>query len=500
MKRYFENFQRDYTFSPEAPPQSASANTGPLRKIVVRALNRLTAITGKTNWWEAPDTTLATTRQHLDIVNGNPHGVNASQVGAPTTAEHAQKLTTADIVGDHVVSGFLASVPSPASLTMTLTPGVAYVGGNRIAASPGFFAFAASSDTYVDQGPTGTRAYTPVANGAAAPALAANSLRLAKVVTNATQITSVVDLRVLKPTVKAHDHVEADLPLAVRTVKDEGAVVAARRVVNFVGSGVTVSDDGAGEQTQVSIPGGGSGSTPAGHIQDLGYEWVSNTQYRVLPGQALVNGVLVTVSSNITRTPPATANTLFYVYLYSSGGSGAVEESTTAPAWDAALQYWKKGGGAPDATRRCIGFVQTSSTVLRRFDVKVLGRQRDFYYTDGAVHSVLDPGTVTSAWTQVPLSEFVPAHATDWYAIAKLRFGAANNEAILGLHPFDPGSAISVTGGLYVVRDSSPKASTTFFGHNWQPVGPGPAVYYRLSNPTGTNEGVLECNGARFLA
>ena len=52
--------------------------------------------------------------------------------------------------------------------------------------------YTASKDTYVDIGTDGTVDYNEVANGAASPALSASHIRVAKVVTNGSAITSVV--------------------------------------------------------------------------------------------------------------------------------------------------------------------------------------------------------------------------------------------------------------------------------------------------------------------
>ena len=105
-------------------------------------------------------------------------------------------LQAGDMIGAYVVDGLLDTVPSTASLTSTMPGGTAYVQGGSVlqrVVSPGAtYTYAASSDTYVDLSYTGVLTYSAVANGATAPAVAENSLRLEKVVTSATAITSVV--------------------------------------------------------------------------------------------------------------------------------------------------------------------------------------------------------------------------------------------------------------------------------------------------------------------
>ena len=118
----------------------------------------------------------------------------------------SELLWTADLISDFVVSGLLGSDPG-ASLTMTIPGGTAYVIGKRVVKSGSDAdltkTYTASKDTYVDISNTGAITYSEVANGAAAPAVAANSIRLEKVITNATEITGVTDLRVMKPNVAA---------------------------------------------------------------------------------------------------------------------------------------------------------------------------------------------------------------------------------------------------------------------------------------------------------
>jgi len=60
-----------------------TGNTGTLTQILSWLANRIKAITGKNNFWDAPDTTLAGAKTHMDS-QSNPHGTTASQVGAET--------------------------------------------------------------------------------------------------------------------------------------------------------------------------------------------------------------------------------------------------------------------------------------------------------------------------------------------------------------------------------------------------------------------------------
>ena len=86
-------------------------------------------------------------------------------------------------------------VATSASLSTTISAGTAYPLGYRInKASSTNKTFTASKDTYVDLDINGDFQYSEVANGGAVPSVASNSIRLSKVVTSGTAVTTVTDL------------------------------------------------------------------------------------------------------------------------------------------------------------------------------------------------------------------------------------------------------------------------------------------------------------------
>ena len=94
-------------------------------------------------------------------------------------------LQAGDFTSDYIVNGLILSVPSPASLTASMPAGKAYVLSQRtVLPADDTNTYAPSTDTYVDFSYNGVLTYSAVANGATAPAVAANSLRLTKVVTS----------------------------------------------------------------------------------------------------------------------------------------------------------------------------------------------------------------------------------------------------------------------------------------------------------------------------
>lgn len=172
-------------------------------------------------------------------------GLPTREVPDAILQDPAQLVTGGDLLNDYVANGLLPTVPAPVSLSATTPAGVAVVLGNRVAPVATAKAYTASQDTYVDLSSLGAVTYSAVANGAAAPSVAANSLRLFKVVTNATEITAVTDLRTLNLTLKSAALVQAP-SYTVATLPS--AVTYARGLIyvsNEAGGAVIAFSDGA---------------------------------------------------------------------------------------------------------------------------------------------------------------------------------------------------------------------------------------------------------------
>lgn len=92
----------------------------------------------------------------------------------------------------YVATGLLPA--TDATLTSDISTGTAYVNGYRVNKAATAHTYTASKDTYVDISQTGLFTFSEVALGAAVPAVAANSARLAKVVTSAVAVTTVTDM------------------------------------------------------------------------------------------------------------------------------------------------------------------------------------------------------------------------------------------------------------------------------------------------------------------
>lgn len=139
--------------------------------------------------------------------DGTHAAVTATSVTATGTVQGATVVATGDIqhrsvsletirsnsMFDFVASGLVWSGDSyGVNRNASMTAGVIYIGGKRVAVSAVTArTFTASRDTYVDIDNAGTITYTEVVNNAASPALAANNIRVAIIVTAAGSIAAV---------------------------------------------------------------------------------------------------------------------------------------------------------------------------------------------------------------------------------------------------------------------------------------------------------------------
>jgi len=127
----------------------------------------------------------------VTVANGASSITNANITDSRTQSTLASPAglsnRTSETSFDFVASGCVWSGDSyGASLNGSMTAGVVYIGGVRVAVSAiSAHPFTASKDTYVDVDNTGVITYTAVANNAASPALAANSIRIGIIVSGA---------------------------------------------------------------------------------------------------------------------------------------------------------------------------------------------------------------------------------------------------------------------------------------------------------------------------
>ena len=115
--------------------------------------------------------------------------VNKAVTPAKMSDDANVETRMAETMANSVASGLVWS--AAAGLNGSMTAGVAYVLGKRLVVpAVTSYTFTASKDTYIYVDDTGTMQYTPVNNGATAPATPSNYVTVAKVITNGTSITS----------------------------------------------------------------------------------------------------------------------------------------------------------------------------------------------------------------------------------------------------------------------------------------------------------------------
>ena len=123
------------------PAQAPSSNKGSLRQILDWFANRIKAITGATNWYDAQATTLAAAKSHADtnMTSATVHGVKAG-----TGADNVLRLDSSGKVPSNVLPGaglFYLATDTPLS-------------GTRIYRGEGY----SDSNRWLTVGPTGSGA------------------------------------------------------------------------------------------------------------------------------------------------------------------------------------------------------------------------------------------------------------------------------------------------------------------------------------------------------
>jgi len=129
----------------------------------------------------------------LSTVAGTETLSNKTFTQLYTADNTAKMLQPDDFISDTIVYGLIP--PVSGTLSSTHPDGVGYVAGVRVIIDPKPKTYTASRDTYVDVTPTGSYVYTAVTLGAAAPAITSPNMRICKVVTDGTTVSSVVVLK-----------------------------------------------------------------------------------------------------------------------------------------------------------------------------------------------------------------------------------------------------------------------------------------------------------------
>lgn len=173
-----------------------------------------------------------------------------------------------EIFGEFVDSGLLQTTTS-GTLTGTIPSGTAYPRGYRINKASGTSkTYTASMWTYTDLDLNGDFQYSEVAIGGATPAVATNSIRLFRASTDATEVVSVQDLRVLNP------------------------VGAFRNISDIAGEATLEDIFNTGDKLR--------GGYSVGWINGCQVSWDTHTGFKVRRGTVWINGHLRSISTDIS--------------------------------------------------------------------------------------------------------------------------------------------------------------------------------------------------------
>lgn len=172
-----------------------------------------------------------------------------------------------------------------------------------------------------------------------------------------------------------------------------------------VGQQVWCLVDGAGLHV-MGTPDAHNHAKPKDHILGANHVWDSATGYHVKPGEAMVNGALLSWSTNISVAGLVlTANTLYHIYLFNNAGTPAIETSTVAPS---APYFGTARSKSGDVSRRYIGSMRTdglATVSLIRWLVQ--GNLYMYQPETENLPQLLNNGLATT-YTSVSLAGWVP--------------------------------------------------------------------------------------------
>lgn len=243
-----------------------------------------------------------------------------------------------------VVTGLLPAV-NAGSLTTTTSAGTAYPQGYRVnKSSTTQKTYTATKWTFVDLDQNGDFQYSEVAIDAATPAVATNSIRLARVSTDGTGVQTVTDLRTTSC---------AQGPFSA--IKDTATEASLEDMFLY------------GQPVRRFSP---AGRTPEGWANGLFVSYDTHTQFKVTKGSAYVNAEFRFTSQDETVTTandnPAqgdngldtgaiAANTKYYVFA-------VADQSSVA---DLSFSYSTSGTAPTGLTNyRLIGSINTDKSAL----------------------------------------------------------------------------------------------------------------------------------------
>lgn len=292
----------------------------------------------------------------------------ATNVQAALEELETEKIKGTDILQEFVISGLLGTDPG-ASLAMTTPAGKAWVNDNRLVSAGFSKTYTASKDTYDDISDADVVTHSEVANGAGAPAVAANSIRLQKVVTDGTEITSVTDLRELvgvisSPVVR---DMARGLSVAANVTNPTYQVdVSADEIVLYDTNSLPLKLSSISETADITASGANG--------LDAGSEAASTNYYvwAIYDAEKRISAALISLSKTAPTMPSGYAHKALVGELYNDSGS----DFTYINWWNG--QYFLDGWTS-DENGSLVTIITTGTTTIVTLDLGTVAIGDEFY-------------------------------------------------------------------------------------------------------------------------
>lgn len=271
--------------------------------------------------FQLPDPTVPTNGQALDAtpllanlvaIEQAIDDFDGSQIHAKSIVEAAladavnPRLRDSEIIDNFVHTGCIWS--SVSGLSGTMTGGTIYVNGYRTTvASIGSNTFTALKDIYIDIDYLGNVTYNETTNGGTPPALTANAIRVAKVVTASSSISSVTQSGYDSNGIRIYSGQSAHLGLAnsVQSLSNSGTAGGTLYYINL--GSIKLLWGLSGNQT--------TGSTPLSYTFTLPPGFFSTV--------SMVQATAANPTGNANQFPTVTSQNTTTITVYLTSPSGA---------------------------------------------------------------------------------------------------------------------------------------------------------------------------------
>lgn len=396
------------------------------------------------------------------VINGNIEGGTNIKAGSLLTADFSNAVSPVtrwdEAFNDWTYTGMLPSTDS--DLTSDISAGTSYVGGYRVVIGTTSHTYTASKDTYVYVHQGGYYVYQEVANGASAPSTPANTLYLAKVVTDGTTVSSVTDARTTGITLASGANiVPTDYRKEMYVYQASSTTITvAPGVIDVGGTRVAKTSATTLTLTTASDWAGGSSLQAANTTGYVGIDSSGNIKMHTTAPTHSNSGLSVTAGTKRYVSWSSTTYRVIGWFRMNGVGSGQLY------AWGASNI---SDGGVRNYIRLQTGGVQTGTTVLPYDDTIPQNTEGDQYLSVDFVPSntanflrvrALAHVSSSADQNQVAMALFQDSTANA-LAVGALDGGGANEENTLQLEHLMPAGTVSST--TFKIRIGGDGAGTT---------------------------------------